>query len=139
MGRESSTSFERSDDRSCPPNNPRLVEQNKTVWNTLYEQLVEGAVTPWACNGATSIDVLPKGIYVIILQAKPGSDKVCITCNMWSLKKLLCEFCSKRVDLPSMHGCRLQHLRNDWGVDFDLHSSYYHGAYHHLAFNWLVF
>ena len=43
------------------------------------------------------------------------------------------------MDLPSVHGCRYQHLQHDWVVDFDLHSSFFHGAYHESAFAWLGF
>ena len=123
----------------CPPNNPRILQQRDKVWETLYMQLVEGAVAPWDCKDGKSVECLPKGIYPISCQAKSGSDDVRITSNMRKLKKRLCEKYSKGVDLPSVHGCRYQHLQDDWAVDFDLHSSFFHGAYHESAFTWLGF
>ena len=31
----------------CPMNNSRLSEEKDKVWDTLYKQLKEGAVTAW--------------------------------------------------------------------------------------------
>ena len=96
-------------------------------------------MSPWNCQGREDNDVLPKGMYPINWQIKAGSDDVRITSNMRALKERLCEAYSKGVDLPSVHGCRLQHEQDDWVVDFDLRSSYFHGAYHESAFTWLGF
>lgn len=123
----------------CPANNPRLSEQKHKVWDTLYEQLVEEAVAPWDCGGREDNDVLPKGMYAMNWQVKAGSDKVRITANMRPLKKMLCPGYSQGVDLPSVHGCRLQHKQHDLSVEFDLHSSYHHGRYHPSAYTWLGF
>ena len=123
----------------CPPNHPRLVEQKDKVWESLYKQLKEQAVAPWDCQGRDDVEVLPKGMYPINWQLKAGSDEVRITSNMRPLKERLCEAYCKGVDLPSVHGCRLQHEQDDWVVDFDLHSSYFHGGYHKSAFTWLGF
>ena len=123
----------------CPPNNPRILQQRDKVWETLYMQLVEGAVAPWDCKGSSSIECLPRGMYPINWQVKSGTDDVRITCNMRRLKRYLCEKYSKGVDLPSVPGCRFQHIQFDWVVDFDLHSSFFHGAYHKSAFTWLGF
>lgn len=76
-------------------------------------------------------------MYPINWQAKAGSDEMCITSNMRPLKKRLTEPYCKGVNLPSVHGCRLQHEQYDWIVDFDLHSSYFHGIYHKSVYEWL--
>ena len=123
----------------CPPNNPRLGEQRQKVWATLYEQLIEGAIGAWDCQGRSDVDVLPKGMYPINWQIKPGSNKVRITVNMRALKKRLCEQYSKGVDLPSVDGSRMQHEKDDWSVAFDLHSSYYHPEYLKSCYTWLGF
>lgn len=123
----------------CPANNPRLGEKKDKVWSTLYEQLVEGAVAPWNCQGREDNDVLPKGMYAINWQTKAGSDKVRITANMIPLKDRLCPQYSKGVELPTVQGCRLQHILDDYSVAFDLHSSYHHGKYHKSARTWLGF
>ena len=54
----------------CRPNNPRLVEQKTKVWETIYEQLTEGAIAPWDCMGRSDNEVLPKGLYAINWQVK---------------------------------------------------------------------
>ena len=64
----------------CPPNNPKLLLQKDKVWETLYKQLVEGAVAPWDCKGGTSNECLPKGMYPIRATETADAELVFITC-----------------------------------------------------------
>lgn len=120
------------------PRNINLTAEREKVWDTLYEQLVEGAVRPWNCQGREDIDVLPLGMFPIFWTVKPGSTKVRIVIDLRRLNKWLSKhYCT--VELPSVRKGRLRHEKGDWRVAFDLHSSFYHGEYDEETTKWLGF
>ena len=120
------------------PSNINLEDEKDRVWDTLYEQLVEGAVRPWDCKGRRDNDVLPKGMFPIFWTIKVGSKKVRIIIDL----RLLNHFLSRKyceVELPSVRKGRMRHELGDWGIGLDLHSSFYHPEYDKETSEWLGF
>ena len=120
------------------PSNINLASEKEKVWDTLYEQLVEGAVRPWDCQGGQDVDVLPQGMFPIFWTVKPGSEKVRIIIDLRELNLFLSAYYST-VELPSVQKGRLRHERGDWRVKFDLHSSFYHPEYDEETSKWVGF
>ena len=110
----------------CPANHPDLWMERDKFWETLEEQLIEGAVRPWDVRGRDDVDALPMGMFPVRWVVKPGSSKVRITVNMRRLNSWLNKnYCS--VVLPSVRKNRLFHLQDDWKSGLDMHSSFFHG------------
>ena len=110
----------------CPANHPDLWKEKDKFWETLEEQLIEGAVRPWDVKGRDDVDALPMGMFPVRWVVKPGSSKVRITVNMRGLNGWLNKnYCS--VELPSVRKNRLFNLQDDWKSGLDMHSSFFHG------------
>lgn len=122
----------------CPRNHKELWVKKDFFWETLEEQLMEGAVVPWDCAGRDDCDVLPKGMFPVRWVIKAGTLKVRITINMMALNEWLNKlYCS--VELPSVRRCRYMHHSHDWKSGLDCHSSYYHGEYEESVYTWVGF
>ena len=133
-------------------NHPRLRERPVEVWQTLLEQLDEGAVDPHDCGGAIPVGapagavpqgctdeaVLPRGLYPIRWVTKTGSDRVRIVINMIPFNKWLKEE-SGAVDLATLSKISSLWQQGDDQITLDQHNAYYHLEYTEDAREWVGF
>ena len=122
----------------CPRNHKDLWMEKDEFWLTLEQQLMEGAVIAWDCEGRSDNDVLPRGMFPVRWVIKAGTGKVRITINMMSLNDWLNTlYCS--VELPSVRNSRFMHRRWDWKSGLNMHSSYFHPEYKEEEYTWVGF
>ena len=119
-------------------NHKELYLRPDAVWNTLSEQLKEGAVEGWCTTDLQGQVRLPQGLFSIRWVAKKGSVKVRITINAMDLNGRIPDS-QVTIKLNTVHKTRGMWEEGDWCLGTDAHSAYYHQLYKPSARKWICF